>query len=84
MKFQSQVIRKYENDGWYVINLIKTNKNGIPDLLCLKGDDVLFIECKEGNDYIKVLQKFRMDELRKIGVKAVCLHKEKGIIYGED
>ena len=70
-KHQSKVINEYKKKGYYVINLIKTNKNGIPDLLCLKdGEKPLFIECKELKDTLKPLQKFRIDELKSLGFDA--------------
>jgi len=54
-----------------VINLIKTNKNGIPDLLCLKdGEKPIFIECKEKNDTVKPLQIYRINELNALGFNA--------------
>jgi hypothetical protein len=31
-QIQKKIIDKYTSEGWYVIKLIKTNKNGIPDL----------------------------------------------------
>ena len=71
-KHQTKVIKRYESLGYYVINLIKTNKNGIPDLLCLKKDEPpLFVECKEAWDTLKPLQKYRIDELNKLGFKAI-------------
>lgn len=77
-KYQTKIIRKYEGLGYYVINLIKTSKNGIPDLLCLKeGEKPLFIECKESNDTLKPLQKFRIEELKKYGVDAILLKDNK-------
>ena len=43
-KWQTKEIKKYERKGYFVINLIKTNKNGIPDLLALKkGEPPIFI-----------------------------------------
>ena len=70
-KHQTKTIKEYESKGWYVINLIKTNKNGICDLLCLKdGEKPLFIECKELKDTLKPLQKFRIDELKSLGFDA--------------
>jgi Holliday junction resolvase len=59
-----------EAKGYYVINLIKTNKNGIPDLLCLKDGKAVFIECKEKLDTLKPLQAFRIEELKKLGFEA--------------
>ena len=67
-KHQTKKINEYIKKGYYVINLIKTNKNGITDLLCLKkGETPIFIECKEINDTLKPLQKFRLKELNELG-----------------
>jgi Holliday junction resolvase len=72
-KYQKIIIDKMESAGWYVIKLISTNKNGIPDLLCVKGNDVKFIEVKATNGKLKPLQEYRISELNKFGVKVeVC------------
>lgn len=71
-KHQTKTIKKYESEGWFVINLIKTNKNGIPDLLCLKeNEQPLFIECKEKTDTLKPLQDYMIKLLNKLGFKAI-------------
>lgn len=59
-----------EGEGWFVVNLIKTSKNGIPDLLCLKDGKAVFIECKEKNDTLKPLQEFRIKQLNEMGFEA--------------
>lgn len=75
-QYQNNIIKKLEKDGYYVIKLIKTNKNGIPDLLALKkGFDPLFIECKCVNGKLSKLQEFRINELSKKGF-------EVGVSYG--
>ena len=33
-QIQSKKIKELEAEGYYVIKLIKTNKNGIPDVAC--------------------------------------------------
>ena len=67
-KHQTKIIKEYESKGYFVINLIKTNKHGIADLLCLKdGEKPLFIECKELKDTVKPLQEFRKKQLNKLG-----------------
>lgn len=77
-KLQSKVIKEYEKRGYYVINLIKTNKNGIADLLCLKTNEKpLFIECKEWNDTVKPLQLFRQKELIDLGFESIIIKGEK-------
>ena len=68
-KFQSLIIKKMEDEGWYVIKLITTNRNGIPDLLCVKGNDVKFIEVKAKNGKLRPLQDYRINELKSYGIK---------------
>lgn len=81
-KFQSKIIKQYETNGWTVLNIIKLSDNGYPDLLCMKAGEVdTWIECKEGNDTLKPLQKFRIEQLRKLGKQAICLHETKGIKF---
>ena len=81
-KFQAKVIKQYESQGWTVLNIIKLSDNGYPDLLCMKlGEVDTWIECKEGGDTLKPMQKYRIDQLRKLNKIAICLHNEKGPIY---
>jgi len=80
-KFQSKTIEHYVKLGYYVINMIKTNKPGITDLQCCKNGTSIFIECKEANDTLKPLQKFVIDQLIKNGFEAFCLQDGKGVIY---
>jgi len=68
--YQSKLIKQYEAEGYYVLKLIKTNKNGIPDLLALKNDHVKFIEVKGANTPVSKLQEFRIEELKKLGFDA--------------
>jgi Holliday junction resolvase len=76
-KHQSRVIKKMESDGWLVVNLIKTSKNGIPDLLCLRNGVAKFIECKEKNDSVKPLQQYRIDQLIAMGFEAIVDKADK-------
>ena len=46
-----------------------------------QGEIDTWIECKEGKDTLKEMQKYRIDELIKLGKHAFCLHDVKGIIY---
>jgi Holliday junction resolvase len=70
-QIQSKIIKKLEADGYYVLKLIKTNKNGIPDLLAVKENECIFIEVKRPDGRLSELQKVRIEELksRNINVK---------------
>jgi Holliday junction resolvase len=70
-QIQSKRIKELEADGYYVIKLIKTNKNGIPDLLAIPPNThVLFNEVKTRAGKVSALQQYRIDELNKFGFKA--------------
>jgi Holliday junction resolvase len=68
--YQSKLIKEYEGKGYYVLKLIKTNKNGIPDLLLLKDGIIHFIEVKGSKGVLSELQKYRIKELKSYGFTA--------------
>ncbi|MBO9592762.1 MAG: VRR-NUC domain-containing protein [Niabella sp.] len=70
---QSATISELESMGWYVVKLIQTNTNGIPDLMCLKAGKAFFIEVKRIGEKPTALQKYRHDQLRKIGFEVRVL-----------
>jgi hypothetical protein len=73
-QIQSKKIKELESQGYYVIKLIKTNKNGIPDLLVLpKNSDAFFIEVKKEDGVLSKLQEYRINELNKHGLKTEIL-----------
>ena len=73
-QIQSKKIKELEGQGYYVIKLMKTNKNGIPDLLVLpKNSDAFFIEVKKESGVLSKLQEYRINELNKHGLKTEVL-----------
>lgn len=66
-QIQRQLIKKLENDGYYVIKLTVTNKNGIPDLVALKPNEVRFFEVKRPKGHVSKIQEYRIKELQKLG-----------------
>ena len=69
-QIQNKRIKELEAEGYYVIKLKLTNKNGIPDLLALpRGFDVLFSEIKKPKGVLSELQKYRLKELKEYGFK---------------
>ena len=81
MTYQQEIIKEYENQGFTVLKIIRLNKSGYPDLMCLKDGKVIFIEVKEEKDNLKELQKKRIKELKQLGFDAFCMQKNKGKIY---
>ena len=70
-QLQTKKIKELEAQGYYVIKLTRTNKNGIPDLIAIPpGSDVLFVEVKAPNGKLSALQEYRIKELKSYGIKA--------------
>jgi hypothetical protein len=69
-QIQKKRIAQLENEGYYVIKLTVTNKNGIPDLIAIpRGSNVLFSEIKKPKGKLSELQKFRIKELEEYGIQ---------------
>jgi len=69
-QIQTKKIKELEDQGYYVIKLINTNKNGIPDLIAIPpNSDVLFVEVKRPEGKLSKLQDYRVKELQEHGVK---------------
>jgi hypothetical protein len=68
-QIQAKKIKELEAQGYYVIKLTTTNKNGIPDLIAIPpNSDVLFVEVKAPGGKMSKLQEFRKKELEKHGI----------------
>tara|TARA_R100000654_G_C2601223_1_gene115063 strand:- start:91 stop:327 length:237 start_codon:yes stop_codon:yes gene_type:complete len=66
-QIQNKKIKQLEEEGYFVVKLVLTNKNGIPDLLALKDGKALFLEVKRPNTKLTKLQEYRIQELKKQG-----------------
>ena len=69
-QIQSKIIKYLESNGFFVLKLIRTNKNGIPDLLALHPEKgILFCEVKRADGKLSPLQEYRIKELKEKGFK---------------
>ncbi len=66
-QIQNKKIKQLEEEGYFVIKLVLTNKMGIPDLLALKNGKALFLEIKRPDTKLTKLQEYRIQELKKQG-----------------
>ena len=75
-QIQVKRIKQLEAEGYYVLKLIKTNRNGIPDLIAIKEGEVLFSEIKTPKGKLSEIQKYRMKELESYGFKTELYNGE--------
>ena len=67
-QIQNKIIKQLEKEGFFVLKLIRTNKNGIPDLLVIKDNIPTFIEVKQPKGKLSEVQKYRIEEMREKGL----------------
>jgi Holliday junction resolvase len=73
-KIQAKIIKRFTDGGYMVIKLIKTSKNGIPDLMALKDGKVLFVEVKRPLlGKLSKVQEYRIKELKEYGFETLIL-----------
>jgi Holliday junction resolvase len=68
-KLQKKIITQLEANGFFVVKLIKTNRNGIPDLLAVKENRTIFVEVKQEHGKLSEIQRYRINELRAKGIE---------------
>jgi len=67
-QIQNKRIKQLESEGYYVIKLIKTNKNGIPDVIAIPPNcGVIFSEIKTPKGRLSKLQEYRLEEISNHG-----------------
>lgn len=65
---QKKRIDQLEAEGYYVLKLVKTNKNGIPDVIAIPPNvPVIFSEIKTKTGRLSKLQEYRLKELKQHG-----------------
>ena len=66
-QIQHQIIKWLESQGWLVVKIIQTNKNGWPDLQIHAHGVTIFIEVKSETGKLSELQKYRHKQLQDKG-----------------
>jgi Holliday junction resolvase len=73
---QTRLIKQWQSKGYFVVNLVKITPSGLPDLIAIKPDEVIFIESKEKWDRLSALQKVKIKMLKQLGF-TVYVNEEK-------
>jgi Holliday junction resolvase-like predicted endonuclease len=67
-QLQSKIIKELEKNGYYVLKIIKCNKNGTADLIAFRKSELpIFIEVKTATGIQSELQKYRQKEVTDLG-----------------
>jgi Holliday junction resolvase len=69
-KLQTKILKDLDSKGYYTVKTIKLNKNGLHDIFAFKDGLATFIEVKAKGQKPRELQLFRIEEVKKFGVKS--------------
>ena len=75
-KQQTKLIKHWRSLGYFVINLVKITPTGLPDLIALRPNEVIFIESKEVWDKLSALQIAKIEILKKLKFKVYVNENE--------
>lgn len=67
---QGKIIKLLESDGWFVLKIIQSNKNGSADLYCYKLGRTVWIETKQEGKDLRPLQEYRRKEVISFGMES--------------
>jgi len=76
---QAAIKKRLEKSGWLVIKLIQTSLNGIPDLLCIRDGESVFIEVKRPGGKVSPLQTYRIGQLKSKHIQVLIAFNTKDI-----
>lgn len=80
-QIQSEIIHWLEKEGWLVVKIIQTNKNGWPDLQIHKLGVTIFIEVKSDKGVVSELQHYRHKQLTEAGFFVFITKSLKDLQY---
>lgn len=72
-ELQSKIIKKLTLNGYFVVKIIQTNRNGWPDLQAVKDGKTIYIEVKREGEKPDQLQKYVHGHLRNYGAEVYVI-----------
>ena len=81
-KAQKKMTDHLKADGYFVVKLMATNKNGIPDLLAVKEDvPNIWVEAKTEVGKLSKLQEHRIQELIEHGQSIIIPYGYEDFVF---
>jgi Holliday junction resolvase len=71
---QKKITDKLNKSGWFVVKLIKTNVNGVTDLIACKAARCVWIEVKKQGGKLSKLQEFTIKQMRAKGLSVIVAY----------
>ena len=78
-EIQSKIINYLKSKDWIVFKLMAVSVSGVPDLICHKGGDTVYIEVKRPGGRLSKIQKYRIAQLRKENITVIVTDNLKEV-----
>jgi len=72
-KLQSKIQEHLRSKGYFVVNVVRASRGGVPDILCCLNGAFVAIEVKVGKNKESPLQIYNAHQIRKAGGVAVVI-----------
>ena len=77
-QIQKRITNHLESKDYYTLKLIKTNKNGIPDVVAIHPQsEAFFVEVKKPDGVESKLQEFVRKDLGRKGIRSYVVYGYK-------
>jgi Holliday junction resolvase len=72
-RLQQRIVKKLSAVGWLVRKVSYEGRRGCPDLICMRGGEVVFIEVKHpgGTGRLSRYQELEIERIRGAGVEVL-------------
>jgi len=73
-KVVSAINRFLKKNGWFQINMMQTNVNGLPDRLIYKDGRYIWFEIKAENGAPSPIQKYVIEKMKGLGMEVYLVY----------
>ena len=80
-KLQAKIIKWLEDNGYYVVKTIVSNKKGVPDILaCSPTGRFVAIEVKFGANKASMLQEYNLKRISQLNGTAILAYSLEAVV----
>lgn len=73
------ILKDWKGDKEAFIKLLKENISGLPDFVCFKDGEIIFVEVKTKNSSLRLEQQREFDYLNKLGFRVLVYEVDMDI-----
>ena len=82
---QQKIIKKFVTSGWLVYKMTSPSTRGIPDLVCMRDGETIWLEVKTPRGRLSAMQRAVIGRIRNQGIRVYVVNsiEQAGEIAGK-